>query len=134
MLTNMNDDLTTTRELLNHQLDMAVTDDPLQALTTVGALERDVDSHRRTAVRGAIQHHTWAEIGSALGVTKQAAHHKFAKEWAETLKAEIKAESDVYKRALRAGDGARAADAKTRLDAVIGEFKNANRRRKKSAA
>jgi hypothetical protein len=130
----MDHDLTATRELLNHQLGAAVAADPLQALTTVGALQRDVDAHRRTAVRRAIQHHTWAEIGTALGVTKQAAHHKFAKEWAETLKGEIKAESKVYKEALRAGEAERAAESRARLDALVGELKNANRRRKQSAA
>jgi hypothetical protein len=123
-------DLTTTRELLNRQLDQAVAADALQALSAIGAVQRDIAKRRQAAVRGAVQHHTWAEIGDALGVSKQAAHQKFAKEWAETLKAELKVESTAFKSARRDGDGERAAEAKVRLDALIGEFKNANRRRK----
>ena len=134
MLTNMETNLTQTRELLSHQLDAAIAADPLQALSAIGAVDRDTAAHRRTAVRTAIQAHTWTEIGTALGVTKQAAHHKFAKEWAETLKAEMKVVSGEYKTALRDGDAARAAESKARLDALIAEFKGANRRGKKRAA
>jgi hypothetical protein len=130
----MDNDLPQTRDLLNRQLDEAIAIDPLEALTAIGAVDRDTAARRRAAVRRAVQRHTWAEIGSALGVTKQAAHHKFAKEWAETLKAEIKAESNVYKTALREGAAERAAESRTRMDALIAEFKNANRRGKKRAA
>ena len=130
----MDDDLAATRDLLNRRLGDAIAADPLLALTAIGAVDRDTAAHRRTAVRRAVQEHTWAEIGTALGVTRQAAHHKFAKEWAETLKAEIKAENTIYKSARRAGESERAAESKTRLDALIGELKNANRRGKKRAA
>lgn len=130
----MDNDLSTTRDTLNRQLGEAVTADPLEALSVVGALDRDIAGHRRAGVRSAIQHHTWAEIGEALGVTRQAAHQKFAKEWAETLKAELKAETAGLKTAKREGDEERAAESKARLDALIAEFKGAGRRRKERAA
>ena len=68
-------------------------------------------------MRVAVQRHTWAEIGAALGVSRQAAHQKFAKEWAETLKDELKAEQrDVQDRACATGDAdaAGAAEAQAR--------------------
>jgi hypothetical protein len=127
------DDMTDTRELLNRQLDAAVSEDPLRALTAIGAVQRDMASRRQTAVRSAIQRHSWHEIGEALGVTKQAAHQKFAKEWASTLKEEIKAEHNELKIARREGSPERAAAAQAKRDALIAEVKNANRRRKASA-
>jgi hypothetical protein len=124
------EDLERTRTLLNHQLDEIVTAEPLAALSAIGGVQRDVQARQGTAVRAAVQQHSWAEIGEALGVSKQAAHQKFAKQWAETLKNEIKDESRTLKAALREGPPEAAVASKARLDAVIAEFKNAGRRRK----
>ena len=123
-------DLDTTREQLNRQLDDVVASDPLAALSAIGAVQRDIGSRRGAAVRVAVQRHTWGEIGAALGVTKQAAHQKFAREWAETLKGELKHEVRAFKIAMRAGDLTAAGEAERKRDALIAELKGAGRKRK----
>ena len=110
------DDLDTTREQLNRQLDDVVAADPLAALSAIGAVQRDIGSRRGAAVRVAVQRHTSGEIGAALGVTKQAAHQKFAKEWAETLKGELEGRGprvqDRHARGGRDGRGRGGAQAR----------------------
>jgi hypothetical protein len=128
-LTDM-DDLDTTREQLNRQLDEVVAADPLAALSAIGAVQRDIGLRRGAAVRVAVQRHTWGEIGAALGVTKQAAHQKFAREWAETLKGELKDEVRAFKIAMRAGDATAAGEAERKRDALIAELRGAGRKRK----
>jgi hypothetical protein len=123
------DDITTTLNRLDDHLTEAIAADPLEALTVIGAVQRDVENHQRKAVRAAAPRHSWTEIGEALGVSKQAAHQKFAKPWANELKNEIKAEAKTFKTAMKKGELHEAADAKDKLDAVIGEFKQANTRR-----
>ena len=123
-------DLDTTREQLNRQLDDVVASDPLAALSAIGAVQRDVGSRQGAAVRVAVRRHTWGEIGAALGVTKQAAHQRFAREWAETLKRELKAEVRAFKTAIRAGDATAAGEAERRRDALIAELEGAGRKRK----
>jgi len=119
-----------TRRMLNRQLDEAVTADPLVALKAIGRVRQDIDTRLGHAVRAAIQDHSWTEIGAALGVSKQAAHHKFAKEWAEQLKNELKTAIKTGKTAAAEGAPAVAAEANAKRDAVIAELKNAHRRRK----
>jgi hypothetical protein len=122
------DDLAKTRELLNRQLHEAVTADPLDALRAIRVLQRDIATHQGESVRAAVQQHSWAEVGEALGVSKQAAHQKFAKEWAVQLKDELKAEHRAFKAALVDRSPEKAAAAKAKRDSVIAEFKNAGRR------
>jgi uncharacterized protein YajQ (UPF0234 family) len=123
------EDLATTRAQLDDHLRAATAADPLQALTAIGTVQRDVDGHQRAAVRAAAQRHSWTEIGEALGVSKQAAHQKFAKEWANELKEELKADQKAFKTAMKKGELRVAADAKDRLDTVIAEFKTAAKQR-----
>lgn len=122
------DDLANTRDLLNRQLGEAVTTNPLQALGAIGAVQRDVATHQRAAVRAAAQLHTWAEIGEALGVSKQAAHQKFAKEWASTLRDELKTEHKTLKVALKKQSYETAATAKAKADELIAELRGAHRK------
>ena len=50
----------------------------LQAITRLAELREEVDAAILEAVRDArSQRHTWAEIGVMLGVTRQAAQHKY---------------------------------------------------------
>jgi hypothetical protein len=122
-------DLKTLREELDRELRDATRADPLIALTTIAAVQSDVTTRQREAVRAAASSHSWKEIGAALGVSKQAAHQRFAKEWAETLKSELQDEQRALKAVLRAGDRDTATTAASKLDALIDEFKTANRRR-----
>jgi len=122
------DDLTAIRDTLDHHLREATAADPLLALAAINTVAQDVDGHQQAAVRAAAQRHSWTEIGAALGVSKQAAHQKFAKPWANTLKEELKADAKTFKTAMKKGELREAADAKDRLDTVIDEFKTANRR------
>jgi hypothetical protein len=123
------DDLAQARTQLNQVLDEAVERAPLAAIEAVGATERDLAEHRRKAVRAASGRHTWAEIGEAMGVSRQAAHHKYAKEWAKTIKSELKAELRAHKEAMRAGNREAAARAKESRNALIAEVKSARRSR-----
>ena len=126
------DDLDGTRDLLNRQLDDVIEVTPLVALEAIAAAQRDLAARLQSAVRAAAPQHTWAEIGAALGVSKQAAQQRFAKEWATTLKDELKTEHRAMKVALRKGELYDAADAKARRDAVIAEYKDVHRRTKRS--
>jgi hypothetical protein len=125
------DDLTQARTNLNQALDEALERDALVALRAVGEIEDELAEHRRSAVRAAAGDHTWAEIGEALGVSRQAAHHKFAKEWAQTIKSELKTELRANKAALRSGNRAAAAKAKRSRDALIAEVKKGARAQRK---
>jgi hypothetical protein len=123
------DDIDKTRDLLNRQLSDVVAADPLAALKCIGAVQRDLDAQQSRAVRAAVQTHSWAEVGDALGVSKQAAHQKFAKEWAGRLKSELKTEHRAMKAAITQHASERAAAAKAKRDGLIAEFKNAGRSR-----
>jgi len=122
-------DLQTLRTALDRELRDATRADPLTALTAIAAVQGEVNARQREAVRAAASSHSWKEIGAALGVSKQAAHQRYAKEWAETLKSELQDQQRVLKAALRAGDRDTATAAASKLDALIEEFKTANRRR-----
>ena len=122
------DDFDTTLGRLDEQLAAAIAQDPLEALALIGRLQRGVEGHQRAAVRAAAGRHSWKQIGDALGVSKQAAHQKFAKEWATTLRDELKAETKTFKTLMKKGELREAADAKDRLDAVVDEFKQVHRR------
>ena len=54
-------------------------DDPAEALTAVIALRLVADNLERSAVSAALkQGWTWSQIAQALGISKQAAHKRFA--------------------------------------------------------
>ena len=80
-------------------LTQALDEGPLHALQLSVALSREVEIQQRRAVQRALDDHTWAEIGAALGVSKQAAHRKFMASLAE----EVKSEHRNSKLARRAG-------------------------------
>jgi hypothetical protein len=118
------DDLTSTRELLSRQLAMAIDVDPINALRTINEIHQDTSRHMRDAVRAAATSSSWAQIGDALSISKQAAHQRF-KEYADKLTAEIKLEHKSMKTARRRGGAARAAAAKSKRDALVTDLKQA---------
>src|SRR5687768_3166310 len=73
---------------------------PLEALSSAAALRQHADDLLLSAVASAVGSHSWTEIGSALGVSKQAAHGKYVKSVAASLVEQRRAE----KRARKAGD------------------------------
>jgi hypothetical protein len=115
---------------LDRALNSTIGTDPLAALAAIGQTQRDLDASERAAVRAAIQRHSWAEIGAGLGVSKQAAHQRLAKAWASQLRDEIKAANKAHKTARLEGTSDEAAKTLAARDALILEFKNANRRKK----
>ena len=127
----MNDEFRQTCELLSHQIDDIAGADPLDALYATTKVQRILEERQRHAVRIAARSHSWAEIGAALGVSKQAAHQRFAKPWAETLKQELKGESRARQAAHREGAPPPGAGGTAELEAVVGGVKavrKANRR------
>lgn len=77
-------------KVLDVELEGAIAADPLDALTGITEIRAVVASRERDAVRRALDDHTWAEVGRALGVSKQAAFQRFGKEWVTEAKVEIK--------------------------------------------
>jgi hypothetical protein len=131
------DELTRARTQLNAVLDTAIERDVLAALRAVGAIEGDLTERQRRAVRIASIEHSWAEIGDALGVSRQAAHQKFAKEWANVVKSEVNAKSRALAAARRSGDDDAAAAAERSRKELVAEIKSvakAQRRRARRGA
>lgn len=73
---------------------------PLEALSSAAELRQHADDLLQRAVESAVGTHSWTEIGSALGVSKQAAHGKYVKSVAASLVEQRREE----KRARKAGD------------------------------
>ena len=69
-----------TNEILDTQLATAIAADPVRALAAIGRLRVIAAQREREAVGAALEHHTWAEIGRALGISRQAAHQRYGKE------------------------------------------------------
>ncbi len=73
---------------------------PLDALSSAATLQQQADILLQRAVESAVGTHSWAEIGAALGISKQAAHQKYVNSVAASL-VELRRED---KRARKAGD------------------------------
>ncbi len=116
------DDLSATRELLSQQLAEAIATDPLRALPVIAEIQKETGDHLQEAVRQASSSSSWAQIATALGVSKQAAHQRF-NAYAKDVTHEIKSEHRAMKRARRNGDADQAATARARRDDLIAELK-----------
>jgi hypothetical protein len=111
------------RGVVEQYLQAAQGSGPLGIVRASAALAREVDRQQREAVRRATEQHSWAEIGTALGVSKQAAHHKFVAGLAEALKAQ----SQEMKDALRAGRPDDAATTRGSMKSTAGLMRKAHR-------
>jgi FixJ family two-component response regulator len=76
-------------EALNRHLREAAASDPLIALAEIAAIKATLADREREAVRSAVPRHSWREIGTALGVTKQAVFQRFRTEWAVGIKSSM---------------------------------------------
>jgi len=61
----------------------------LEEVAVTARLFRELETRQRSAVLRALDCHSWAEIGSALGVSKQAAHRRFVKDLAGQLQTQV---------------------------------------------
>ncbi len=120
------DDLLATREVLSQRMAEAIAEDPISALPTIAALQKQTDKHLRDAVRAAAINSSWSEIARALGVSKQAAHQRF-KTYAKGVAGEMKTEHRAMKRARRSGDADQAATARARRDELGDNLRTAAR-------
>lgn len=69
---------------LDTELSQLIAEDPLAALSAISTLRRVVHDREREAVFGALETHSWREVGQALGVSKQAAFQRFGRDWVQT--------------------------------------------------
>lgn len=75
-MTNLQEALT---DITEQAQDIAHLSDPLEVLRSLGDLERAVMAGREAAAQLArFSGHSWAEVGDALGMSKQAAWERFA--------------------------------------------------------
>ena len=96
---------------------------PLDALSSAASLQQQADTLLQRAVESAIGTHSWAEIGAALGISKQAAHQKYVKSVAASLVEHRREE----KRARKAGDSIAREAAKATQAAVAAQLRSAPR-------
>lgn len=101
------------------------TGEPLRELGLAISLQKQLEVLQLQAVRNAVVAHSWSEIGSALGVTKQAAHRKFVRLLAE----DVKTQKRALKQAQRAGQPAEAGAALTAALGGVEVLKQVGRRR-----
>jgi hypothetical protein len=119
-------DLVAARELLSRRLAEAIETDPIGALPTIAALQKELDGHLREAVRTAALNSSWREIAGALGVSKQAAHQRF-KIYGKGVAEEMKTEHRAMKQARRNGDADQAAKAQARRNELADHLRTAAR-------
>ena len=72
------DDYTRALDTIEALISEQMTRSPLDALSSAHALRQHGDDLVRRAVEAAVGTHSWSEIGAALGVSRQAAHKRFA--------------------------------------------------------
>jgi predicted DNA-binding protein YlxM (UPF0122 family) len=120
----MTDDPNATRVLLSRQLANTIDSDPLAALPTIVAVQRDADQLLREAVKRAAVTSSWREIATELGVSKQAAHQRF-KTYAKDVTEEMKTQHKELKWARRRHDADGAARARARRDELAMQLRAA---------
>ena len=99
--------------------------DPLEELRLTLSLQEQLEVLQLQAVRNAVLAHSWSEIGSALGVTKQAAHRKFVSLLAE----DVRTQKRRIKQAQRAGQPAEVGAALTAALEGVEVLRKVGRRR-----
>jgi len=108
------------QRLVDEHLEELSRVDPLEAIRRSTTLLKQIEDHQHEAVRAAVATHTWTEIGSALGVSKQAAHQRYVR----SLAARLETTHRSAKSALRAGEPAAAERASVEAHAVATELRS----------
>ena len=106
---------------IEERISELTTQSPLDALSSAATLQQQADGLLQRAVESAIGTYSWAQIGAALGISKQAAHQRFVKSVAASLVEHRREE----KRARKAGDSKAMEAAKATQAAALAQLRSA---------
>ncbi|MFA7323865.1 MAG: hypothetical protein WC005_05865 [Candidatus Nanopelagicales bacterium] len=120
-------DMSTSLDALTDCITGTITEDPLQGLRDIAAAQQRLIELESLAVDAAILQHSWADIGAAMGTSRQAAQQRFK----DKLKAQLIATTKVYKVAKSKRDPQAIAAAREHQAQLVQEFRKLSKPKKK---
>jgi hypothetical protein len=118
--------MSTDLDALAETITQVVEGDPLTALRGIADAQRRLGELESLAVGAAMPLATWADIGAALGITRQAAQQRFK----DHLKTRIIASTKTYKMARSRRDATAVAAAQQHRSELVEEFRQFSRTKK----